>query len=86
MFEDIKLIIHHGILAADKQQRFAVVEHTHLIGCHQLAPCVLIVGGIVAAVSTALAVGVGINGCLAEKLGHIFVFQTTLSIVQCSAG
>lgn len=66
MLQNIEFIIHHGAFPSDKQQGFRVVEHTHLVGGQQLSSRVLIVGAVIAAMSRGLAVGVGINGGLAE--------------------
>ena len=35
----------------DKKNRISVIQHANFIGCHQLPPCILIIGGIVPGMS-----------------------------------
>ena len=69
----VVLIVQHGALPTDEQNRLAVVQHPHLIGGEQFPARLLVVDAEAAASPTAVAVGVGIQRFLAHELGNILV-------------
>ena len=62
MFQKVILFIHQRRFATDKEQGQVIVQHTDLIGRHQLPARDLVVGGVAAGFSFGLPVGVGVYG------------------------
>ena len=73
MLGQIILPILNGPFSTNEQQRSIIVEGTHLVRGFQFPACGLIVGGIAAVPPFGLAVGVRIDGLLAQQLGNILV-------------
>ena len=73
MAHQVVLIVQHGALPTDEQNRLAVVQHPHLVGGEQFPARLLVVDAEAAASPTAVAVGVGIQRFLAHELGDVFV-------------
>ena len=64
--QQVIFFVHHRHLATDEQQRIAVVQHTHFRRIQQFPSGDLPIGGVVAAASGTFAVGVHIDGFLAQ--------------------
>ena len=73
MLQNIELEILHRPLAADKKKRIPVIQHAHLVRCHQLAPRQLPVGGVAAVPAFGLPVCVRIDCLFPEQLGDVLV-------------
>lgn len=73
MLEDVILEVPNGPLPADKKKRVLVIQHTHFIRHEQFSARELPVGGVAAAPPFGLAIGVRVNGLLAQQFGHILV-------------
>lgn len=70
---ELVLQIHDRPGAADEQDGISVVQAAHLIRGEQLPAAHLEVGGVGAGAALGLAVGSGINGGLAQRLGDVLV-------------
>ena len=66
MFQKVILFIHQRRFATDKEQGQVIVQHTDLIGRHQLPARDLVVGGVAAGMPGALAVGVQPEGAFPQ--------------------
>ena len=73
VLENVVFQVLHRAFAPNKKKRVAVVQHTHFIRGHKLPSGSLKVGGVASAAAFGLAVGVRVNGLLAQQLGHILM-------------
>ena len=73
MAHEIVFVIHHGAFPADKQDRFAVIQHPHFVGGEKLPTRLLVVDAETAVSSAAVAVGIRVQRLLAHELGNILV-------------
>ena len=73
VLQDVILEVHNGAFSTNKQNCILVIKHTNFIGGKKLSTANLLIGGVVTASPGTFSESVGINGFLAEKLGHIFV-------------
>ena len=66
VFQKVVLFIHQRRFATDKEQSQIVVQHTDLIGRHQLPARDLVIGGVAAGMPGAFAVGVQPEGAFPQ--------------------
>ena len=66
VFQDVVLFVHNRQFTADKQKGAAVIQHTNLVRRHKLTPGNLIIRAVITVTPRRFAVGVGVNGGLAE--------------------
>ena len=73
VLHDVVLLVHDRPLAANKKKCVAVVQHTHFIRGHELAPDELPVGRVAAVSAARAGKSLRVDGLLAQQLGDVFV-------------